>query len=131
MDYRAIESFIPILIPLGAFALTAVLVGMDQLAKHRARELRHQTIRLLVEKGQPIPPDLLAEPAKKPAARGAASDLGRGVKLLFTGVGLAVCLYAVGQRWWPSGLLVAIIGLGYLVSHLVTPRQAEPPPAAQ
>lgn len=125
MDHRAIESFIPILIPLGAFALTAVLVGMDQLAKHRARELRHQTIRLLVEKGQPLPQELLVEP-RKPAPR-PGNDLGNGLKLLGVGIGLSLFLFFMQQRAWAVGLIPAMLGVGYVASHFLAARQPSPP----
>jgi len=129
MDHQAIESFVPILIPLGAFALTAVLVGMSDLAKHRHRQLRHETIRLMVEKGQPIPPELLEERKKPPAQPG--NDLANGVKLLSAGIGLSLFLYFMQQRAWPVGFVPAMLGVGYLASHFLASRRPPlPPPAA-
>jgi uncharacterized integral membrane protein len=114
------ETLIPIVVPLGAFALAAFIVGAVMLANHRARELRHQTIRLALEKGQPIPKELL-EPSS-PARRG--SDLSRGIKLISVGIGLSAFLYLWHHRTWPVGLILIALGIGNLVSH----RLAPPPP---
>lgn len=123
MDANALGSLVPILVPLGAFALTAVLVGMDDLAKHRSREMRHQTIRLLVEKVQPIPPELLQDPVKP---RLPGSDLTRGVKLISLGVGVSAFLYLVNQRFWALGLVFLALGVGHVVAHRLASRPPVP-----
>ncbi|MBI5069844.1 MAG: hypothetical protein HZB56_16550 [Deltaproteobacteria bacterium] len=125
MDPATIGSLTGILVPLGAFALAAVLVGMDQLAKHRARELRHQTIRIALDKGQPVPPELLREQDK---VRGPRNDLGQGIVILSTGIGLAAFLFLIQIRQWPVGLILVAVGIGRIVAHYVAPtRQAAPP----
>ncbi len=115
------EVLVPILVPLGSFALVAILVGMDHFHKHRARELRHQTIRFMVDKGQAVPPELLTDPAK---ARPPGSDLSRGVKLIAAGVGIAAFLFLMSERAWSLGLVFIALGIGHVVAHRLSP----PPP---
>ena len=77
--------------------------------------MQHRTIRMLAEKGQPIPPALLAPPA--PAVR-QRSDMRRGVVLTMVGVGLMIFFGAVND-WeggaWSLGLIPFLIGAGYLI----------------
>ena len=74
----------------------------------------HRTVRLMVEKGQPVPEALLNPP---PVVR-QRSDLRRGVKLLMIGVGLMIFFGAVND-WeggvWSLGIIPFLIGLGYLL----------------
>ncbi len=114
------QELIAILVPLGAFALTAFCVGAALFVRHRARELRHQTIRLALEKGQPIPPQLLAPDE---GVRRAKNDLSIGVKLLFAGIGISGFLGLMHVRAWASGLVVVALGIGYIVAHALTRRE--------
>ena len=77
--------------------------------------MQHRTIRMLAEKGQPIPPALLAPPT--PAVR-QRSDLRRGIVLVMVGCGLMVC-FGAWNDWeggaWAIGVIPLVIGLGYLL----------------
>lgn len=91
--------------------------------------MQHRTIRMLAEKGQPIPPALLAPPA--PAVR-QRSDLRRGIVLVMVGIGLMVC-FGAWNDWeggaWAIGVIPFVIGLGYLmVWKLDAGRKNEIPP---
>jgi hypothetical protein len=96
----------------------------------RAR-MQHRTIRMLAEKGQPIPSGLLATPA--PAVR-QRSDMRRGVVLTMVGIGLMVWLGAVND-WeggaWSLGLIPFLIGAGYLIVWKLEGKKdiSSPPPA--
>lgn len=76
--------------------------------------MMHRTVRLMVEKGQPVPEALLNPP---PHVR-KRSDMRRGVILLMIGIGLIVFLGAV-NHWeegsWAFGILPFLIGAGYLL----------------
>jgi hypothetical protein len=111
------------------FAFSALIVGIIFYARHREKQLRHETIRLALEKGQALPPELL-----QGGARTQRSDLSRGVLLLSVGAGLTLFLAVERHRGWGAGLVLVCLGLGYLVSHALgrrAPAPAEPPPAAQ
>jgi uncharacterized protein DUF6249 len=91
--------------------------------------MQHRTIRMLAEKGQPIPAGLLAPPT--PAVR-QRSDMRRGIVLVMLGVGLMIC-FGAWNDWeggsWALGVIPFVIGLGYLmVWKLEGGRKNEVPP---
>lgn len=74
----------------------------------------HRTVRMMVEKGQPVPPELFAPPK---AVR-ARSDMRRGVVLMMVGIGVMVFFGAVND-WeggaWSLGIIPFLIGAGHLL----------------
>ena len=125
------ETVVPIVIIGIVFSFSAIMVATIFYARHRGRQLRHETIRLALEKGQALPPELLrdAEAARRPR-----TDLSRGVILLALGAGTSLFLWTLGIRSWGAGLILVALGLGYVVSHLLTrtgreTATAEAPPA--
>ena len=92
--------------------------------------MQHRTIRMLAEKGQPIPPAFLAPPA--PAIR-QRSDMRRGVVLTMVGIGAIIFLGAVND-WeggaWSLGLIPLLIGAGYLIVWKLEGKKdiSAPPP---
>jgi Domain of unknown function (DUF6249) len=110
----------------GAPVLIVALIMYFGFSRNRAM---HRTIRMLAEKGQPIPATLLAPPA--PAIR-ARSDLRRGIVLVMVGIGLMVC-FGAWNDWeggaWAIGVIPFVIGLGYLlVWKLEGEKKNEIPP---
>jgi hypothetical protein len=87
----------------------------------------HRTVRLMVEKGQPVPEALLNPP---PAQR-QRSDMRRGVVLVMVGLGLMIFLAAVND-WeggaWSIGLIPFLIGAGYLLVWKLEGRKDNVPP---
>src|SRR5437763_8267475 len=111
------ESVIPLvgivfLTIFGAPVLIVALIMYFGFSKNRAM---HRTVRILAEKGQPIPAALLAPPT--PAVR-QRSDMRRGVVLCMLGLGLMLFFGAVNE-WeggsWSIGLIPFLIGAGYLI----------------
>jgi hypothetical protein len=90
--------------------------------------MTHRTIRMMVEKGQPVPPELLAPPA--PVQR-QHSDMRRGVVLVMVGLGLMLFLGAVND-WeggaWALGIIPFLIGVGYLLVWKLERKKDVPPP---
>jgi hypothetical protein len=91
--------------------------------------MQHRTIRMLAEKGQPIPTALLAPPT--PAVR-QRHDMRRGIVLVMVGLGLMVC-FGAWNDWeggaWAIGVIPFVIGLGYLlVWRLEGEKKNEIPP---
>lgn len=75
----------------------------------------HDTIRVLAEKGLPIPPELL------PHAPGGAADRRRGILLVAVGAGLYLFLIFVGGPWGLAAIPLAI-GCGYLITASIGNR---------
>ena len=95
--------------------------------------MMHRTIRMMVEKGQPVPAALLNPP---PAVR-KRSDMRRGVILVMIGIGLMAFLAAVNDGEggaWALGLIPFLIGAGYLLVWKLEGKSADeakadnPPP---
>ncbi|MEI9866621.1 MAG: hypothetical protein WDN00_19130 [Limisphaerales bacterium] len=57
-----------ILIPVAMFTMIAVCVGLGVSSRLKRTRLLHETLRLMIEKGQPIPPELLKSPEKSKTA---------------------------------------------------------------
>ena len=111
----------------GAPVLIVALIMYFGFSKSRAT---HRTIRMLAEKGQPIPAGLLAPPT--PAVR-QRSDMRRGVVWTMVGLGIILFLGAVND-WeggaWSLGLIPFLIGAGYLIVwKLEGGKKNEIPPA--
>jgi hypothetical protein len=109
----------------GAPVLIVILIGMFALLVSRSRQ---RTIRMLVEKGQPVPAELLAPSTRAVRQR---SDARRGVVWTMVGIGLMVWLGAVND-WeggaWSFGLIPFLIGLGYLIIWKLENKKDIPPP---
>jgi Domain of unknown function (DUF6249) len=131
-DVRKMRDFIAIPIVaivflsiFGAPVLIVIMIGMFTLLVSR---MRQRTIRMMVEKGQPIPAELLAPATRAVRQR---SDVRRGVVWTMVGVGLMVWLGAVND-WeggaWSFGLIPFLIGLGYLMVWKLEGKKNAPPP---
>jgi hypothetical protein len=109
----------------GAPVLIVILIGMFALLVSRSRQ---RTIRMLVEKGQPVPAELLAPATRTGRQR---SDVRRGVVWTMVGIGFIVWLGAVND-WeggaWSFGLIPFLIGLGYLIIWKLENKKDIPPP---
>ena len=117
-----------VLIGCAAFFGTPIaIVGLIlYFGSSRSRNL-HKTVRMMVEKGQPVPEALLNPP---PVVR-RRSDLRRAVILVVLGAGLMVFFGAVSD-WeggaWSLGFIPFIIGLGYLLVWKLDVRREEASP---
>jgi hypothetical protein len=124
------EAVIPIvaisvLAVFGAPVLIVALIMYFGFSKSRAM---HRTIRMMVEKGQPVPAALLAPPP--PAVR-QRSDMRRGIVLIMVGIGVMLFFAAVND-WeggsWAIGIIPFLIGLGYLLVWKLEGGKKEIPP---
>jgi hypothetical protein len=110
------------------FGAPVLIVGLILYFSFSRQRALHKTVRMMVEKGQPVPEALLAPPA--PAQR-KRSDLRRGVVLTMVGLGLMVFFGAVND-WeggaWTLGLIPFLIGVGYLLVWKLDTKKDNPPP---
>jgi hypothetical protein len=131
-DLEKMRDFIAIpivaIVFLSIFGAPVAIVVMIGIFSIIATRMRQRTIRMMVEKGQPVPAELLA-----PATRGIRrrSDARRGVVWTMVGLGLMIWLAAVND-WeggaWSFGLIPFLIGLGYLIVWKLENKKDIPPP---
>lgn len=128
--------WIVIVLPLAGLAFSAIgLIGALVYAD-RNRRRRHETIRLALEKGQPVPPEVLDEnqtgspsSARRKAGR---DDRRAGIVLLGIAAGMFVAFAGVGAggaKWLAA--LPAFLGLALLINRFIEgPRTPPTPPVA-
>jgi hypothetical protein len=131
-DLQKMRDFIAIpivaIVFLSIFGAPVAIVVMIGIFSMISTRMRQRTIRMMVEKGQPVPAELLA-----PATRGIRrrSDARRGVVWTMVGLGLMIWLAAVND-WeggaWSFGLIPFLIGLGYLIVWKLEHKKDIPPP---
>jgi uncharacterized protein DUF6249 len=112
---------------LTVFGAPVLIVGLILYFSFSRSRALHRTVRMMVEKGQPVPEALLNPP---PAQR-QRSDVRRGVVLTMIGIGVTVFLGAASE-WeggaWTLGLIPFLIGLGYLLVWKLDTKKDNPPP---
>jgi hypothetical protein len=122
------EKVIPIVLisVLAVFGMPVLIVAVIMYFGFSKNRMMHRTVRMMVEKGQPVPEALLNPP---PAQR-QRSDMRRGVVLVMVGVGLMIFLAAVND-WeggaWSIGLIPFLIGAGYLLVWKLEGRKDSAP----
>jgi uncharacterized protein DUF6249 len=111
------EAVIPLvaIIFMTIFGAPVLIVAVIMYFGFSRNRMMHRTVRMMVEKGQPVPPALLSAPV--PAQR-QRSDMRRGVVLVMIGLGLMLFFAAV-NNWeggsWAVGIVPFLIGAGYLL----------------
>ena len=114
------ELLIPIcamLLPLGI-----VLVALNFAWKYQER--KHKTIVDLLEKGLPVPRELLSSPRRE------GSALMRALTLVGVGIGTSAFLGAMFQLdhgLWAAGLIPLAIGVAQLIALKIEPQSRETP----
>ena len=124
------EDFIPVIAILSVFGtITAIIVGPTYFKTRERRDMQ-KTVRAAIDKGQPLPPEVI-EALSNEAARALPSrtrDIRRGIIWLAVGIGIAAFgtindISSVNGGWednFGNGMLglAAIpttVGLAYLV----------------
>ena len=122
------EFVIPIvaITMLTIFGAPVLIVGLIMYFSFSRSRALHRTVRMMVEKGQPVPEALLNPP---PAQR-QRSDMRRGIVLTMIGLGIGIFLAATdwGGSSWTLGIIPFLIGVGYLVVWKLEGKKDNPPP---
>jgi hypothetical protein len=115
---------IVLIVFLAIFGTPVMIVATIMYFSFSKSRALHRTVRMMVEKGQPVPEALLNPP---PVIR-QRSDLRRGVVLLMIGLGLMVFFGAVND-WeggaWSLGIVPFLIGAGYLLVWRLDVRRTD------
>ena len=121
-----------IIVPIGAFAMIVAIVCLPFYFKSRERREMQRTLRVAIEKGQPIPTEVIeamSRSVKTPPTR--LRDLRTGVIWLAVGIGLALFSFVTNMGWqdpWDNGfgnfmlglsVIPATIGAAFLVLGLL------------
>jgi hypothetical protein len=133
-DHSGPDSDIPwlavpivLIVFLAIFGTPVMIVALIMYFSFSKSRAMHRTVRMMVEKGQPVPEALLNPP---PVVR-QRSDLRRGVVLLMVGLGLMVFFGAVNE-WeggvWSLGIIPFLIGAGYLLVWRLDVRREDNSP---
>jgi len=108
-----------VVVPIVFFLMVFGLFAVPAWLHFRQKRIMHETIRLLAEKGQPIPPEMFME---KPARK---SDLRRGIVLCALGIGLIILFLNVSRNVWAIGAIPLFLGVGYLVAWRIERGKSE------
>jgi hypothetical protein len=112
------EAFVPLVVPLASFGATVAIVGIVLFFRYKVQRSRQDLIETFLEKGEPIPPLLLAG-----RTRSRHADLRRGLVLITGAAGLSLALLFVGQGAAAGfGLIPALIGVAFLIMWKVETR---------
>ena len=113
---KAMQNDVPALAPLIVgivFACPVAIVAVILYHRHRRNQMLHQTIATMIDKGVPIPPELLQpeRPPQKPR-----DDLRSGLVLVGVGLGLIFFFLAMHNNVWGVGFIPLMIGVGRLIA---------------
>ncbi|HZV35669.1 MAG TPA: DUF6249 domain-containing protein [Verrucomicrobiae bacterium] len=122
-----IEGTIAIVAIVTPFICIVAVGGLIFESRRRRNELLHQTIRAMIDKGVPIPPELLT-PSKSQFAPPQSplddvfpprrkSDLRTGLIMLALGFGLLIFFSAINMKIWPVGFIFMLLGGALLLVH--------------
>ncbi|MDP3379224.1 MAG: DUF6249 domain-containing protein [Brevundimonas sp.] len=122
------EDFIPVVAILAVFGtITAIVVGPSWLKSRERREIQ-TTVRAAIDKGQPLPPEVI-EALSKDITKNLPSrtrDIRRGIIWLAVGIGIAGfgLVQDLGDQNWSDNIgngmlgiavIPATIGLAFLI----------------
>src|SRR3954462_11582763 len=110
------ETVVAVMGIVATFGLPLLIVAVILYYKHRRLRLTPETIKLLAEKGQPVPPELLRPPGQPHAGlRGG---------LVLVGLGLALMVFfAQIHGPWSIGLIPGLIGAALLIAWAIESRR--------
>ena len=125
-----------VLVPIGLFVMIAAIVIVPNWLRTRERQEMQATVRAAIEKGQPLPPELIEVLTKDVRARrvpSAQRDLRIGVILLAVAGGVALTGVALGgindnaMFGTVSGAAIpGMIGLAFVILSFFNPNKQPP-----
>lgn len=98
------------------FGAPVMIVAVIMFFSYWKQRSLHRTVRMLVEKGQPIPEGLFVAPPASPAKQ--RSDMRRGIIWTMVGLGIMLFFAAVTEfegGAWALGIIPFLIGCAFLL----------------
>ena len=122
----ASELLVIALVLVMMIVLPITVVAIALFFKHRQQHLWHETARLALEKGQPLPAPAAGSFPAPGDARTGRNDVRTGLILIAVGIGIAVFFRSVGSRDASGiGAIPGFIGIALLLFGLFS-RQKSP-----
>lgn len=113
-----------ILVPLSPFLMVVAIVAIVQITKSRNNAELQKTLRMSIEKGQPLPPEFVESMSRAvPKAKNPMNDVRGGIILIAIALGIVVACYLdteiglrniVGFAAIPGLIGVALLILGVI-----------------
>jgi hypothetical protein len=109
---QTIAVLIPIVAIVMSCSLVIIIIGLKLYFRHRKNKMLHETVRMMVDKGVPIPPEMFRkaenESMEQDNIKRPRNDLRMG--LILTGIGIGIVLF-IGKPGW----IVLFLGVAFLV----------------
>lgn len=120
-----------ILVPISFFAALAAVIVIPRYFKSKEREQMQSTIRAAIERGQPLPPELIEVMTRNVRPRpSSSSDLRAAIVWLAWGLGIAGFFVAGSYEWANEmlplayiGAIPIFIGAAYLIMALLNAKK--------
>ncbi len=96
------------------FACPVAIIGVILFYRHRRNLALHKTLAAMIDRGVPIPPELLQP--ETPVQKEPRDDLRGGLVLVGVGLGLIFFLLALHNHAWGVGFIPLMIGIGRLIA---------------
>ena len=122
-----------VLVPLFFFSFLTAIIIVPAVLRYRDRARLHDTMRLAIERGEPMPPELIESLQKGwRTTPSPYRDLRRAVIFIGVGLGLIAMGIALGQvagaqamyGTMSAGMIPGFIGLGFLILWFFTRDKA-------
>lgn len=115
--------FSPLSLPIAGMIMVVFIVAIGAISRHQREKMLHETLRTMVEKGQPVSSDLITQLGSR--HYGDRSNRRRSGRLLpgliCTGIGTA---FIIRDGWHSTaGLILLFIGAAFLIVWLLERNQ--------
>ena len=121
-----VGPLIPIISVLAVFGMPVIVVGFFLYFRHRRNKMLHETLRAMVEKGVPIPPELIsgggAAFVNGPTTARGQNDFRNGLILVGLGIGVLMLRGTGGMMFGGFsrlGIIPLFIGIAMIVAWFI------------
>jgi len=129
------QDLIPLVAVSMPFIMVIAIVVVPAMLKSRERREMQATLRAAIEKGQPLPPEMIDAMTKNvKVAPTSLSDIRTGIIWLAVGLGIGLVGFIAGYEdadFFHPGLAFAaipsVIGLAYIALSFFNPNKARQP----
>ncbi len=119
------DDMVNIIAIVGVFGGGVAICALFFYFRHRRNQMLHETLRAMIDKGVPIPPELLAAPRESAPPR-IRNDFRTG--LILVCIGLALMIITRGSYRMPNfGLIPFLIGIAFLIAWKVEQKKKGQP----